>query len=119
MSTPDRLADNKAAVSEALASCVSTALKIPELVAKDQGTALTELTDGLVSRESLIASTCGVVEQQLGRAVGAYTVSLEAAAAPLHRLLASAGRLEAVLAVEEAQAAKHRRGDDSRSGHTT
>ncbi|GLC37630.1 hypothetical protein PLESTM_000628600 [Pleodorina starrii] len=70
---------------------------------------LTELTDGLVSRESLIASTCGVVEQQLGRAVGAYTVSLEAAAAPLHRLLASAGRLEAVLAVEEAQAAKHRR----------
>ncbi|GIL92423.1 hypothetical protein Vretifemale_19992 [Volvox reticuliferus] len=104
MSTPpDRLSNNKTQVAEALVSCVKTALQIPDLVAKDQGTSLTEVTDALIAREQIITSTCTHTEQQLGRAVDSYAKSLEAVAKPLRHLLGSAARLEAVLAVEEAR----------------
>jgi hypothetical protein len=78
-------------------------LPVPSAASNSQGQ-LTELSDGLVSRAPLISYTCNVAEHQLPKGVQSYAASLEAAAQPVHRLLASAGRLEAVLAVQEARA---------------
>ncbi|PNW78522.1 hypothetical protein CHLRE_09g393750v5 [Chlamydomonas reinhardtii] len=104
MSGNDRLAESKAAVSEAISSVIKSSLKLPELLTHEQGAQLTELASSLVAKEPLIRAACNTAQQQLPRAASDYASSLEAAARPVGRLLSAAGRLEAVLAAEEAAA---------------
>ncbi|GFR48665.1 hypothetical protein Agub_g10620, partial [Astrephomene gubernaculifera] len=82
MNAPDRLADNKALVAEALSSCLRTALKIPELVVKDQGTQLTELSSELVSKAPIITATCALAKRQAAKALAAATTTTPTTATP-------------------------------------
>ncbi|KXZ50119.1 hypothetical protein GPECTOR_18g93 [Gonium pectorale] len=111
-SAPDRLAANKAVVGEAIACCINTALKLPDLIARDQGAQLTELSSQLVSREQLITATCSCVTRQLPAAVDVYGASLDAVARPVGGLLAASARLEAVLASAESRGATRPEGSE-------
>lgn len=54
MSGNDRLAESKAAVSEAISSVIKSSLKLPELLTHEQGAQVTMRTSTSVQSEGLV-----------------------------------------------------------------